>query len=111
MPARPISASDILPLIAGLPPYQAQPAGASQFNLPCSSLTSLTVPSGAQQCVVSIEGGSVRYSHDGQTNPSATVGHLLPAGTFEPFVGATILANLKFFPASGSPIINASYLK
>lgn len=96
---------------SGMAPYQATPVAGSQFGLTCASSTSLTVPAGALQAIVSIEGGSVRYTHDGVTTPTSTVGHLLTSGTFEPFYGAAILANLKFIQASGTVTLNVSYLK
>lgn len=41
----------------------------------------LTVPAGAKSCDITVEGQSVRYTDDGVTTPTSSVGMLLNAGT------------------------------
>ena len=93
------------------PPYNYTPVSPGQFGLGVVSSTALTIPSGALQAVISVEGNSVRYTYDGTTTPTATVGHLLTAGQSIQFSGSSVLANLKFIQIAATATINVSYTK
>lgn len=58
-----------------------------------------------------IENGSVRYTDDGLTTPTASVGNLVvvSAGASLPFQYAGPLNNFKIILSSGSPAITINY--
>lgn len=62
-------------------PMPQAPSGPSQMGLGVVTATALTYPAGTTTAVCTVEGQSVRYRDDG-TAPTATVGTLLPIGTF-----------------------------
>ena len=92
-------------------PYAYTPVSPGQFGVTVASSTGLTIPSGALQAVVSVEGNSVRYTYDGTTTPTATVGHLLTSGQAIQFFSATILTNLRFIQVAATATLNVSYTK
>jgi hypothetical protein len=49
-------------------------AGTGQYGVSIASVTSLTVPSGALAAKICVEGAEARYTDDGVTTPSSTVG-------------------------------------
>lgn len=105
----PCSAST--PLISGGQPYNYTPLTPMQAGLAVTTSTALTIPIGALQAVVSVEGNSVRYTYDGTTAPTASVGHLLTSGQFIQFSGATTLANLRFIQTAATATLTVSYTK
>ena len=102
---------DVTPQIGPNPPYNYTPVSPGQFGVTVASSTGLTIPSGALQAVISVEGNSVRYTYDGTTTPTASVGHLLTAGQAIQFSGMTLLANLKFIQVAATATLNVSYTK
>ena len=73
-----------------------------------SSSAALTVPSGATIAVVQVEGMDVRWRPDGATtNPTASVGMLLPAGAERVFDGG--LASVRFIRVAAGAALNVSY--
>jgi hypothetical protein len=74
------------------------------------SATALTVPTGATFAVVVPETQGVRYRDDG-TNPTASVGMPIPAGTPWTFTGAGILAAVKFIEQTSSAKLDILYYK
>ena len=68
----------------------------------------LTVPAGSSKAVVAVESNAVRYRIDG-TNPTATDGMPLAAGTTVVIVGA--LASLKLIRQSADATLQVTYFK
>ena len=94
----------------GLPTKNAQytPVTGSQYGLSVTTLTTLTVPTGAAVATVIVEGSSVRYSTTG--TPTATSGMLLAAGG--PYTFNVPLSSLTFIATSGSSTtIDVEYFK
>lgn len=88
-------------------PYVGTPLGYQQLS--GSGVMALTVPNGATYALITIEANDVRWRDD-TTNPSATVGMPLMAGTTDwQYTGN--LANLKFIAQTGSTTLNVSYYK
>lgn len=73
-----MSMSDVSPMAA-----TTVSGGQYALSVGTSSPTSLTVPSTATHCWISVDTGGtatgIRWTRDGQS-PSSTVGHFLPAG-------------------------------
>lgn len=89
-------------------PYTSLPttsAGYQQLTS-ISSATSLTVPTGATIAEICVETAAVRYRDDG-TDPSATVGMPVSAGTCFAYSGP--LRAIRFIAVSGSPVVNVLY--
>ena len=75
------------------------PLAGSQYGLALTTVTSLTVPSGAVFATITVETGSVRYSSTG--TPTATSGMLLTVGG--PYTMAiNPLSVVKFIDATAS---------
>lgn len=68
--------------------------------LSSSTPATLTVPGGAVAAMIQADGGQVRVTLDGSTNPTATVGQRVDDGVF--FYVDTALANVKLLAQSGS---------
>jgi hypothetical protein len=92
-------------------PYAYTPLSPSQNGLTVASATALTIPTGATYAVVCIEGAAIRYTWDGTTTPTASVGSPIAAGSCAPFSGAAILANLKFIQVTATATIDVEYAK
>jgi hypothetical protein len=86
------------------------PLGYQQLTTALSAAVGLTVPAGATSAVVQAEASDVRWRDDG-TNPTPTVGMLLPASQPATFTGAAELAALKFIAATSGSILNVSYFR
>lgn len=87
------------------------PVSGAQYGLTVASSTALTVPTGATYATVTVEGGTVRYTSDGATTPTATVG-------MGPFVVGSFLqlninplSNLKFIQSAGTATLDVEYFK
>ena len=86
--------------------YSSAAASGDQFNVSITSVTTLTVPSGATGVGICIENAAARYTIDG-TTPSLTVGIPLPIGCYTFSIN---LSQFKFFGAAGATL-DASYVK
>lgn len=106
-----LSFEDQTALAAASSAYNYTPLTPGQYGLTVASSTALTVPSGALQCVVTVEGNSVRYTYDGTTTPTASAGMPLAAGQSIQFSGAQVLANLRFIQTAATATLNVSYTK
>lgn len=82
-----------------------KPLGYEQITT-LSAASGLTVPSGATSAVIIAETQSVRWRDDG-TNPSGTVGMLLPTNTMLEYSGN--LAAIKFIETAASAKLNITY--
>lgn len=71
-----------------------------------SSATALTPPAGANAALIHAEGADVRWRDDG-TNPTASVGMLLPAGAELDFDGS--LSGFWAIEVSAGARLNISY--
>lgn len=85
-------------------PYPFVPLGPSQNGVTLSTAggTPLTIPTNANYALVCVETATVRWTWDGTTAPTSSVGSPIAAGQCSPFSGPKILANLKFFSSSGT---------
>lgn len=72
-----------------------------------SSSTALTVPAGTQMALVQAESQNVRWRDDG-TDPTATIGMLLMAGSTLEYDAAQ-LSVVEFIEAAASAKLNISY--
>lgn len=71
-----------------------------------SGVVSLSVPSGAKSCIVHAEGQAVRWRDDG-TNPTASVGMLLPVGGELRYDGNMVA--IRFVETAASAKINCAF--
>lgn len=100
--------SSVVPIVALLGSGAAgglTPKGYQQITS-LAAATALTVPSGATSATIVAETQDVRWRDDG-TNPTATVGMLLPKGTQLQYSGN--LAAIKFIETAASASLNISY--
>lgn len=73
------------------------------------SAIGLTIPAGADRCIVQAEGAPVRYRLDG-TSPTAAIGmRLLQTDSPREFVLEVGMETVKFIAESGSPLLNVTY--
>ncbi len=96
------------------PNYVVQQSG-SQAPLAYVQMTSLgtattlnSIPGTATQAIVQPETQSVRWRLDG-TNPTASVGMVLTAGSELVINGAAAIAAIKFIESTASAKLNISY--
>jgi hypothetical protein len=82
------------------------PLGYQQITL--SALSSLTVPTGAQEALITVETAAVRYRDDG-TAPTAAIGMPLAVGATLDYTGT--LANIQFIAQTGTPVLDILYYK
>ena len=82
--------------------YPFTPLSPGQHNLACTSATGLTVPAGAIYAVIQAAGATVKYTTDGTTTPTSSVGMTLAAGATLTLSGAAAIANFKAISASGT---------
>ena len=92
-------------------PYNYTPLTPGQYNLAIASSTALTIPTGSLQAVVCASGAAVKYTYDGTTTPTATIGMPLALGQCIQFSGATILSNLRFIQTVATATLDVSYTK
>lgn len=98
--ARQIQAVDVAPMMPTV-------VAGGQYNQACVSVFVQTVPATATHCLVSIDGGNVRYREDAG-NPTSTAGIMLLDG----FVGELPIPNaLRFLQVSGTAFVNQTYRK
>lgn len=92
-------------------PGALTPLSPMQTALAITASTGLTVPTGSTYSVVCAEGANVRYSTDGTTTPTASVGMQLLQNQCLPLQGATTIANFKAIQQSATATLDASYFK
>lgn len=83
-------------------PYAYTPLPPGQHNLAPISVSSLIVPSGARYATICASGSMVRYTTDGATTPTATIGQPLAAGSCLTLSGPALLASFRAVSASGT---------
>jgi len=91
----------LVPGVIPLPtPYA--PLSPGQHNLALTTATALTVPTGARYATVCASGAAVKYTTDGTTTPTSSVGMPLAAGACVALSGPQGLANFRAISASGT---------
>lgn len=90
-------------------PYAYTPLTPGQHNLAIVASTALTVPTGATYATIQAATAQVKYTTDGTTAPTSTVGMTLPAGSGVILSGATVLANFRAISATGT--LDVEYFK
>jgi hypothetical protein len=83
-------------------PFSYTPLPPGQHNLAAASATALAVPAGARYATVCASTAAVRYTTDGATTPTASVGMPLAAGACMALSGPSVLANFRAFSSSGT---------
>jgi hypothetical protein len=83
-------------------PTPYAPLSPGQHNLSVTSATALTVPTGARYATVCASGAAVKYTTDGTTTPTSSVGMPLAAGACLALSGPQTLANFRAISASGT---------
>lgn len=94
---------------AGPTVYRFSSAGAGQHNVTPTAAVGLTVPGNAQFANVCATTLAIRYTTDGSTAPSGTVGQLIPVGTCVWVSGPALLANFRMYSATG--VADIEYFK
>lgn len=89
--------SGVVPL-----PYAYTPLPPGQHNLSPASSTALTIPAGARYATVCASTAAARYTTDGATTPTPTVGQPLPASSCISLSGPAVLANFRIMSPSGT---------
>jgi hypothetical protein len=83
-------------------PFPYTPLAPGQYGVTPTSATALTLPTGARVAVICASTASVRYTTDGSTTPTSSVGVQIPASTCIELTGSAVLANFKAISATGS---------
>ena len=87
-------------------------AGAAQFGLSVLSTgpaTALTVPAGATSAQITVSGANIRYSDDGTTAPTTSVG--MPVYQASSWFYSGPLSALRFYAQSGTATLDVLYYK
>lgn len=95
--------------ISGGGPCACTPLSPGQYNLAITTSTALTPPSGATYAVVVAEVANIRYTIDGTTTPTASVGKLLTPGASISLWSAAEIAAFRAISATGT--IGVDYAK
>lgn len=93
-------------------PATIEPISPGQYT-PVSDTTAqaLTPPAGATYAVVCVEGSNHRYTWDGTTTPTASVGALIQQGSCIPFEGTSVIQAVKIIAVSAGGTFTVSYGK
>jgi hypothetical protein len=99
-------------VIGAVIPYSYTPLTAGQHNLGIVTSTALTVPATATYATLCASGAAVKYTTDGTTTPTASVGQPLALGQCVPLAGATVLANFRAIQSgAGAATLDVEYFK
>jgi len=88
-----------------------QPLSPEQHNVSLVSSTALNVPAGATYAVVCAAVQNVRFTWDGSTTPTASVGFILPSGSCVSLGGAVIISQFRAIAAVAGGVIDVGYAK
>jgi hypothetical protein len=83
-------------------PYDYWPLGPGQHNLAPTSATALTIPNGARFMRVCASTATVRYTTDGMTTPTSSIGEPLFAGSCLELSGVRVPTNFRALSATGT---------
>ena len=95
--------------IVTVAPYAYAPLTPGQHNVAITTATLLTVPSGSTYATVCASTANVKYTTDGTTTPTSTIGMTLATGACVTLSGATVVANFKAISATGT--LDSEYFK
>ena len=90
-------------------PYAYTPLTPGQHNLAIVTSTNLTIPTGATYATVCASTANVKYTTDGTTTPTSSIGMTLALNACVTLSGATVIANLKSISATGT--LDVEYFK
>ncbi len=93
----------------GVVPYDFLPVGVGQHNIALATATPLTTPQGAVFATVCATTAAVRYTTDGVTTPTPTLGQPLAAGSCVALSGAKVLSNFRAASAGG--VLDVEYFQ
>ena len=102
------SSGTVVPGVAPIP-FPFTPLAPGQHNLAPTGATGLAVPAGARYATVCGSTATIRFTTDGTTPPTNTVGMPLAAGACVTLSGSAVLANFKAISASGT--LDVEYFK
>lgn len=93
-------------------PANIEPISPGQYT-PVADTTAqaLTIPVGATYAVICVEGTDHRYTWDGTTMPTASVGALLKQNSCISFEGLSVLQAFKIIAVSSGGTFTVSYGK
>ena len=109
--ATPVSAANPMPVVipsgggasvVTVAPYAYTPLTPGQHNLAIVASTALTVPTGSTYATVCASTANVKYTTDGTTTPTSTIGMTLSTGACVTLSGATVIANFRAISATGT---------
>ncbi len=83
-------------------PYDYWPVGSGQHNLAPTVATALTVPASARFMRVCATTATVKYTTDGLTTPTASIGEPLFASSCLELSGVRVLSNFRAISATGT---------
>ncbi len=83
-------------------PFPYLPLSPGQHNVAPTSATGLTIPAGARVANVCASTATVKYTTDGSTTPTTSVGQPLAAGACVSLSGPKMLANFQAISATGT---------
>ena len=95
------AAGSIVPGVVPLP-YAYTPLPPGQHNLAPTSATALTVPAGARYATICVSTATAKYTTDGVTTPTVSIGQPLAPGSCVSLSGSAVLANFRVISASGT---------
>lgn len=72
------------------------------------TVADLSPPAAAHLCWIQADGDVIRYTLDGSTVPTSSVGMILPANE-KIEIGITVLKNIKFIRGSGACVLLITY--
>lgn len=96
------------PLEAGTP-YHMLPAGAGVHGQALTSVFSFTLPAGTHFATIQASVATVKYTTDGVTTPSSTVGMLLPVGGAPLILAGRALKNFQAIQVSSGALLDAEF--
>jgi hypothetical protein len=76
-------------------PYTNGPISPGQHNLTLALPTPLTIPSGARYANICVSSAAIKYTTDGSTTPTASVGQPIAAGVCITLSGLEVLQNFR----------------
>ena len=96
-----------IPVTPGV--YSYIPLTPGQHNLAIVGSTALTIPSTSTYATICASTATVKYTTDGTTAPTASIGQPLQVGSCVALSGATVLANFRAISATGT--LDVEYFK
>jgi hypothetical protein len=106
------------PMLGSGNPYPVRQFGATSYNplgpgqyTPVADATaqSLTFPTGSSYAVVCAEGANHRFTWDGTTTPTASIGQQLLQNQCVSLEGSSVISNFKIIQQSASGSFTVSY--